>query len=268
MTAISDERLMAFADGALTDAERAEVEAYLLSSEEARARLIAFVETRNLAPLFDDVLDAPVPQHLIDAVRNLPVATAATAATSIDGGNVVSLAARRARLSRPVLTALAASVVAAMVGLAVQRGALQPAGGDMIVAENGTRFAGPQFAGVLANQASGARERHELGGAVTNVKITFSFATRDKEFCRQYTAVPEVGAAQAGVACLAADGRWRIAAHETVAASASGDGGIRPAGRDGMAAIDAIVDRMISGEVLEQDEEAVLIARGWRAAQP
>jgi anti-sigma factor RsiW len=67
---VDEEKLMAFADGELTGAERAEVEAALEHDAALRERLDAHRTIRGrLSSAFDSALDEPVPQRLLDAAQ-------------------------------------------------------------------------------------------------------------------------------------------------------------------------------------------------------
>ncbi|HJU15455.1 MAG TPA: zf-HC2 domain-containing protein, partial [Stellaceae bacterium] len=66
----ADDRLLAYLDGELPEAERREIEAWLDSDPAARDRLAEFAATANLVRLaFDDAMHEPVPERLIAAAR-------------------------------------------------------------------------------------------------------------------------------------------------------------------------------------------------------
>ncbi len=69
MSAISDEDLMRFADGELSPAAAAAIEARLPLDAELRRRFDVFLVTRApIAAVFDDVLAEPVPDRLVAAI--------------------------------------------------------------------------------------------------------------------------------------------------------------------------------------------------------
>ena len=77
MANLSDETLMAFADGELAPGERARVEAALVADATGRARLEIFIVTgRSLADQFRKPLIEPVPRRLVDLVLDRSVETA------------------------------------------------------------------------------------------------------------------------------------------------------------------------------------------------
>lgn len=76
MSEISDEMLMSYADGALAGPLRDRIALALKTDPELARRLVAFENTgRPLSRLYDEVLREPVPERLISAIRNAPVAS-------------------------------------------------------------------------------------------------------------------------------------------------------------------------------------------------
>src|SRR5262249_9185250 len=92
VTNLSDETLMAYADGQLTLAEVARIERLLASDPGLRARFGVFRTTgRELASLFDDHLNAPLPSRL----------KRFTPAPRTDWSKVFNLSLRRKRQNLP-----------------------------------------------------------------------------------------------------------------------------------------------------------------------
>jgi anti-sigma factor RsiW len=66
----SDEALVAYLDGELDDAERSHVEAWLEADPAVRERLAALTQSVELVRgAYADIVDEPVPEHLIAAAR-------------------------------------------------------------------------------------------------------------------------------------------------------------------------------------------------------
>ncbi len=109
---VDNEKLMAFADGELTGAERAEVEAALEQDQALRERLQAHQRMRTrLSSAFDGALAEPVPTRLTEAAQARRQA------------EIVDFAARRAaKWSYREWGAMAASVA---LGLVLGVGAMQ-----------------------------------------------------------------------------------------------------------------------------------------------
>src|SRR5687767_7024858 len=74
----SDEALVAYLDGELDPAERHHVEAWLDADPAVRDRLDALARSDDLVRgAYADILDEPLPEHLIAAARGETAATAA-----------------------------------------------------------------------------------------------------------------------------------------------------------------------------------------------
>ncbi|MDP2265588.1 MAG: anti-sigma factor [Thiobacillus sp.] len=73
---VSEEDLHAFVDGALSDARRLEVEAWLASHPADAERVQEWMsQNQALHAAFDSVLNEPLPIHLVRAARRQPVRT-------------------------------------------------------------------------------------------------------------------------------------------------------------------------------------------------
>lgn len=235
MDRMSDERLMAYADGEGDAAERAAIERAIAADPALARRVAAHRALRErLHAAFDPVLAEPLPQRLLDA-------TAGSAP-------VIDLAAERGRRRWQPMHwgALAASLC---VGLLIGR-LWQPAARDAALAWIGDAAvaAGP-LAAVLETAPSGPEGAARL-----------SFVDRAGRYCRGFAL-----GAQAGLACRAAEG-WRIealAATEAHEAGASGPA-YRQAGSALPPAVLAAIDARIAGPALDATAERAAIAAGWQ----
>ncbi|MEQ1672706.1 MAG: hypothetical protein ABL893_17785 [Hyphomicrobium sp.] len=271
MSEVSEEMLMAFADGELSGDDHARIAAYVARSPEGAQRLAIFAKTgKHLAGLFDQPMREPVPQRLIDTVMKAPLATAA----SLGNARIIQLESKRR--ARPAIAAqpswmLAAACVSLLIaGTGVVSFLNQQpvsGGGDFAVLDAGAgkRVAGPQLASALDGTISGATLVSEIAGSAVAIKPVFTFATALRGYCRQY--VIERGAASAfgGVACREGAGQWRVEEHLSFASKQDRADEIKPAGKKTPAKIEAAVDRLISGDVLSTDVEARLLKGGWGA---
>jgi anti-sigma factor RsiW len=110
VTNLSDEILMAYADGQLKPAEMARIELLLASDPGLRARLEVFRATgRNLASLFDGHCNAPLPSRL----------KRFTLAPRTDWSKVFNLSLRRKRQYLPGFRLAAASAAMLAVGIGI-----------------------------------------------------------------------------------------------------------------------------------------------------
>lgn len=239
MNPITDEQLMAYADGELPAAERAAVEAALATDPALAARVEAYRAGRRLLKQrFAGVAEEPVPQRLLDLLQAAPA-----------NDRVVPLRPRTAappaapRRTRPVWPmALAASLLLAL-GLA---------GGGWLLRGPAAVSADPLLA-VLERSPSGELQR----AGEEEFLVLASLATADGRWCREYERGPAGGEMARGLACREQDGGWREQALPQAPATA-GEGGYRLAGAgdDPAAALGA--------RRLDAAEEAARIAADWR----
>ncbi len=267
MTDVSDEMLMAYADGELEAHDRTRVEAYLEQSADGRHRLAVFTATgRRLAGLFDQPIREPVPQRLIDAVMG----------ARPQNGHVVGLdKARRARApsSAPpswALLAASVSLIAVGAGLYLRSNASLNADDAFAVSLSaaGERIAVAELAQTLDATPSGSAAVRDIGGVAATIKPVFTFATAANGYCRQYVISRTAGISLGGVACRDGSGQWRIETHVPFLPEHSNDGQIVTAGKSDLPAVEATVDQLISGDVLSAGDEAALMHSGWKDVQP
>lgn len=233
---VDDDKLMAFADGELAPAERAEIEQALAQDPALRERLAAHRRLRaHLSQAYAGALDEPVPQRLRDIIES-PQAQEANA-------EIVQLAERRAATwSMREWVVMAASLAA---GLVLAFGAIG-ANPPMIAATNH----GLAARGALA----AALDRQLAADESAAVRIGVSFRARDGAYCRTFDLTRKD---VSGLACRRGGG-WSL---DMTAAHAAG-GEVRMAGA--APEIMAAVDARIAGEPLDAAAEARARDAGWR----
>jgi hypothetical protein len=230
---VDDAKLIAFADGELSGAERAEVEQALSEDAHLRERLAAHERLRaRLSAAFDGVLDEPVPERLLAAAAERRAA------------EVVDLSERRAtRWSMREWSAMAASLAA---GVLIGYGALSARAPMIAVTGDGM-----SARGALAQ----ALETHLASDEAGAVRIGLTFRAHDGAYCRTF----ELTRAQtAGLACRGDEG-WDVA----MTAALESGGEVRMAAAP--AEILAAVDAMIADEPLDAQDEARARDARWRA---
>lgn len=249
---ISNEQLMAYADGELAPAERAAVDAALAADPALAARLAQHRALRaQLQQAFDTELDEPVPERLQQALRPATPRIAP----------VISLAERRAAAEAAAAPRAARGGwawwggLAASVALGVLVGRLALPGGDgaapgfalsegRLVARSGVQTA-------LDTLTAGTPQP---GAAVA---VPLSFVDQRGRYCRSFTT-----AASAGLACR--DGAdWVVQMLVEAAPPAAGEGS-RQAASALPPALLAEIDRRIEGPALDAAGEQRALARGWR----
>lgn len=239
---ITDELLMAYADGEVDDATRDQIERALAADASLRAKVEQHRALRKqLSAAFDPVLSEPVP----DRLKNLAAGGASNTVADLSQARE----ARRTRfLQQPTAwMSLAASVV---LGVAIgffglgERGAMIVTGANGLVASGG-------LADALAKNLSA--DSNSAG-----VHIGISFLAKSGEYCRSF-AVTE--GAFAGFACRDQDA-WRIRMLAPARVSETGD--FRTASSAMPESVLNEIGEVMQGEALDADEEAKARDRGWR----
>ncbi|PWF49022.1 anti-sigma factor [Massilia glaciei] len=259
MNIISDETLMAYADGELDAATRAAVEQAMQDDPAVAAKVAQLRALRaDVFGAFAGVLGEPVPQRLqaigrtgtvvqLDAVRSARAQAAGQPAP----------AARR-RWSWPEWGAMAATLVLGVLAGSMGLGAMGGAtGGEMggetqlaaLGGKDGALMAQGKLAAALSNQLSGAPP---AGG---QVRIGLTFETKDGNYCRSFAL-----SGTAGLACRSGEA-WAI----PVLTEASGEapGAYRRAGVAMPGAVLEAIDARIEGQSLDAAAEHAAQQKGW-----
>lgn len=241
---ITDEVLMAYADGELDAAASAEVEAALAADPALAARVQEHRALRaQLQGAFDPVLDEGVPERLLAATK-APVQAKGTI-IDLDQVRQKRAVTPTRHWSLPQWAAIAASLV---IGLFIGQRALQ--GNDPIAMRNGELVA----TGTLAD----ALTTHLSSDAAGEHRIGLTFRTKQGEYCRTFASMEQQPIA--GVACRANDA-WKVrAVSETQAAN----GDYRMAGSSMPAAVRAVVEDAMQGEPLTVAEEQAALKARWK----
>jgi hypothetical protein len=249
---ISDETLMAYADGEADAATRAQVEAAMREDPEVGRRVARHRALRDaMRGTGSSVLDEPVPERLIAAARG----RAPAAGTVVDLSRAREAAIRKGPgLSRGWQpAAMAASL---LVGLAL--GYLGWHGSAALIQTNssGVLVADAALADALSTQLSDDRSAARV--ATTGL----SFRAKNGDYCRTFALT---GAnASSGLACHEANG-WTI----TVLTQSPSEGvptQYRTAGSELSPAIRAAIEGSIEGEPLDHAGEVAARQAGWAAA--
>lgn len=243
---VSDETLIAYADGELSGEDRRAVEAGLASDPALREKLERQLALRRqIDAAFAPSLDAAVPDRLLRAVMETPVSPS---------WRMADIFARARRLfsdrrfllwtGMPAGAALACGIALGML--------LSP--GSAFRMEDGAMFASGRVANALDRQLA------QLQAADAPVKVGLSFRAKDGRYCRTFETA---GAADAlaGVACRDSRG-WAVATLQ--AAPRETAGAYQMAGSTMPDAVRNAVDDMIVGEPLDAAGEKAARDKGWR----
>ncbi len=273
MADLTDETLMAYADGELDSAARAQVEALLTRSPDGHARLAVFKKTGTpLAELFRKPMDEPPPAHLVALVMASGAAAkyhkqATNNSRSRRFLDVVgeTLFGSQQHWSAGFAYGVAMVAIGAGAGWYMHGAELGEARGPGLVAfEQGQILAQGALARALETAPSGTGVTLiSADGPTPTVKADLTFRSRQQGYCRQYElAMP--GDGHAGIACRRDDGKWRLEIYAAAAARPSSSTRIIPAGGAGASTVEAALNSMIEGEALGSDDEKNLIKNQWR----
>lgn len=247
---VDDETLMAYADGELDAAQRAQIAAEIEKDPALAARVEKHRALRaEVAGAFATVLDQPVPDRLRAA------ASGNAAPVERARGNVVQFPTKGNRAPPTPWRArewfaMAASVV---LGVVISWRTFAPGSPEVITASNGALVARGTLAAALdrqlaSNQASDAA-----------VKIGLTFKARDGSYCRSF-ALSAGGTT--GLACRTG-AEWHIPV--TASADAAGGDFRQAAGAIPPAVMQAIEAR-IAGDALTAPDETKARDAGWKPA--
>jgi hypothetical protein len=251
----TEDEIAAFMAGRLDGADADRVALALESDPAAQAAAERLAESAAPHPV-DAALRAAFTAPMAE-----PVPARLAAAVLAEPGKVASLP-RRVGGARP--KAWAPVAMAAGVALALGFGAgfslrgPEPEAAQQTVATLSVGAASGAALAAFETAASGA----ERDGLV----LAASFRDGAGRPCREFETLGADGLpAAAGVACREGAG-WRVLAMAAVAApeAGPGDGAYAPAGGEGADALGALLDALGAGPALSPQEEAALIAGGWR----
>jgi len=252
--AITEEMIIAYADGELDAAGRGQVEAAMAADASIARQVEAHRKLRAaFAGAFGGVLDEPVPERLMAAAKRAPGAPSA---------DVVELAKFRkkpAPAKRTVPRWMQGGAITATLLLCVMAVRLLPAassGAPVAIDPAGQMAARGALASALNDQLASSAST----GGDKAVVIGVSFRSNAGQYCRTFQV--NRGAGLAGVACRTERG-WAVPM--TMASPAQpATTGYRTAASETPAPVLDAVQGMIAGDPLGAKAEAAAKAAGWR----
>jgi anti-sigma factor ChrR (cupin superfamily) len=250
---ISEEMLMAYADGELDAASRARVEAAMQEDPEIGKRVARHRALREtMQGAFSGVLNEPVPERLIQAARGQ---------TAAPKSAVVDLSAAREAARRKNSAALrwqpAAIAASLLLGLGLGFLAWHGSGGLIQSGAGGGLVASAALAEALSTQLSDDRAAERV--AVTGL----SFRNKSGDYCRTFSL--KGTNASSGLACREGTD-WKIKALAQAPRGAATSGNFRTAASEDSPAIRAAIEASIDGEPLDHAGEIAAREAGWAAA--
>jgi hypothetical protein len=248
---VTEEMIMAYADGELDAAARAEVEAAMAKDADLAGRIEAHLKLRTtLAGAFGGALTEPVPDRLIAAVKRRPTAPSATV---VELAKFRAKPEPRARGAAPRWMRWGAVAATLLVGVMFGRVWLTAPTAPMAVGPGGQMAAQGALATALNDQLASS------GGGKT-VAIGVSFRSTAGQYCRTFQV--NQGQGLAGLACREPRG-WAVRMAMASPAQAA-TSGYRTAASETPAPVLDAVQGLITGEPLDAKAEAAAKAAGWR----
>jgi hypothetical protein len=277
VSVVSDEVLMAYADGALEPAARNAVELVLQNHPEYREKIEKFRATAApLQEVFRDTTSIDHLQPLIDRIRRSDLGPTLASVRAAEVRRLPQsrmLPGRRPPAQQPYRMALAASVAllfGAALGWLLQPGnASSVPSAGLIRVSDGSLMAHGALQDLLEKSGRGVPVTAQLGGGKTwELEASFSFPSIGQQPCRRYELRNPAREHFAGYACRGQGGQWMVQAHAKLEASpTNGPSGYWPAsgpsGDAADAAIEAAIRAASAGRVYPEAEEKALIAHGW-----
>lgn len=272
MALLSDETLMAYADGELDAAARSRVEAILARDPESRQRLEIFSSTGEpLKQLYNKPMEEPVPPHLVALVlcgkETVQEPVRHIVETPRAGGWMAALT----NIFAPPQWAMVGAFGSLFLVLGISGGwllhdATQTRGDTMsglVSLDKGQIFAKGPFKSALETAPSGMPVALETGQSGFSMRAALTFKNRLQNYCRQYD-VKTPDSQYAGIACRGSDGHWRLEINMAAAPRSLSGERTQPAGGKGSTEVETAVNSVIEGDALGRDDEENLIRNKWR----
>lgn len=231
MALVTENMLMAYADGELDAIDRNRVEEATASDAGLKDQLASHLRLKaQLSAHYDPIIEQDVPERLRATLET----------------NVVAVGGRRERPNRSrwhVPTAMAASLVAGLIAGQT----LQGTDGGFLTTEGGVVLASGELAHVLETQLASEQS------VSTDTRIGISFAAEDGRFCRTFEA-----SSLSGLACRR-DEDWQVVA--SVAGAPLEEGQYRQAGTGPV--VMGLAQEMIATAPLDAEAERRARDIGW-----
>jgi hypothetical protein len=241
-----DDTLMAYADGELDPALRAQIEAAIAKDPGLALRVQEHRALRaKMAGAFSRVMDQPVPERLESAARG------GARADVPARGNVLKFPARSARAPSPPWRAREWIAMAAslLVGVLLSWRFLAPDSGAFETGKNGLLARG-ELARALETQLASEQSGQE------RVLIGLTFKAHDGSYCRSFVLR---AARTAGLACRAGSG-WQVPATDS---SLELEGEMQQAGSALPPSILRIIEARMEGAALDAEGEKNAQQGAW-----
>ena len=257
---ISDEMLMAYADGELDGTAREAVESAMREDPQIAERVARHSALRRrVREAYSAVLLEDVPERLLRAAQG--AAATATKVVNLKDARAPRKHSAPRTLPLPrqwrwrTAGAMAASVIVGVgVGFFIWSRTAPP----FARGADGALVARGQLAQALSNQLAAEQSR------ASSVQIGLSFLAKSGDYCRTFALSGEQS--PSGLACRHG-GEWQVRALTQSADGVAGTSEFRTAGSTMPAMIRELVEAQVAGEPLDQAGEREARQRDWKAVQ-
>jgi hypothetical protein len=251
---ISDEMLMAYADGELDATAREAVESAMREDPQLVERVARHSALRRrVQEAYSAVLSEDVPERLLRAAQGA-TATEPKIVNLQDARTLREHSAPRTlplrRQWRSVGTMAASVIVGVGVGFFIWGRTVPPFARNA----DGALVARGQLAQALSNQLAAEQSR------ASSVQIGLSFLAKSGDYCRTFAL--SGGQSPSGLACRHGE-EWQVRAVTQGADGAAGASEYRTAGSAMPALIREFVEAQVAGEPLDQAGERAARQRDW-----
>jgi anti-sigma-K factor RskA len=255
---ISDEMLMAYADGELDATAREAVESAMREDPQIVERVARHrALRRRVQEAYSAVLSEDVPERLLRAAQG----AAATERKVVNLQDARAAREHSAPYTRPLRRqwrtagAMAAGVIVGVgVGFFIWGRTVPPFARSV----DGALVARGQLAQALSNQLAAEQSR------ASSVQIGLSFLAKSGDYCRTFALSGEQS--PSGVACRHGK-EWQVRAVTQGSDGVAGASEYRTAGSTMPAMIRELVEAQVAGEPLDQAGERAARQRGWKAME-
>jgi hypothetical protein len=256
---ISDETLMAYADGELDAAARAAVESAMQSDPQIEKRVAQHRALRlKVQAAYSAELSEALPERLLMAARGAPSRQAGNVVNLQEARAAMERSAPRAAPRRPQWQSAGALAASLIVGVGVGFFMWGRSESPLVLGPGGALVARGPLAQALSGQLASEQAQSSA------VRIEVSFLAKSGDYCRTFSL--SGAASPSGLACRHGD-QWQIQALARESA-VGGDSEYRTAGSGLPASILKSVEGQIAGEPLDQAGEKAARDRGWKSNAP
>jgi hypothetical protein len=255
---ISDEMLMAYADGELDATAREVVESAMREDPQIVERVARHSALRRrVREAYSAALSEDVPERLLRAAQG----AAATERKVVNLQDARAAREHSAPYTRPLRRqwrtagAMAASVIVGVGGGFFIWGRTVP---PFARGADGALVARGQLAQALSNQLAAEQSR------ASSVQIGLSFLAKSGDYCRTFALSGEQS--PSGLACRHGE-EWQVRAVTQGSDGVAGASEYRTAGSTMPAMIRELVEAQVAGEPLDQAGERAARQRDWKAME-